>query len=1008
MSIGEWLDSAIADSAHLAVSAPTTSPPADVELVRSSPQADDRQTKQVDTRSPRPLDQELAEVKKRLEELGRQIARPAHEDAAKAPAQAEDASLRRLASEAAEINRQRDQLMASGLADSHPGSRRAMTPAAPAGPLDNALQEIAERQRALDVEDAVPRRPASPPEPHHPPISTQLELQLRQINSQIETLRCCGVEQTVEALRGDLAAIGLIVKDAMPRQAIEALEAEMHALTARIEDKRHGGADDSALARLEAGLSEVRDALRTLLPAEQIAGLDVAVQGLSQRIDHIAAGSQGPAKLQELESSISALRQFAARIASDETLAKLFDEIYRIGRKIDQIASSTEGENDILASIERQIVTLADALQSHNESGAHTSQFEAIVKEMTTHIDGLKSPGADQSTIGQIEDRIAKLIDKLDSSDSRLGNIETIEKSINRLIERLEVEPAITAPRTDAPEPAQVEALKRDVQRTQDTLEAVHGTLGQVVDRLAVIETGLRGGGTKAAEVTNFPPEDSSAPPNVARVEPGPACSEPARSDRQPIDPNLPPDYPLEPGSAHERNRSASAGERIAASEAALGTAKPASLSGTAGKSDFIAAARRAAQAAAIEAVGRPDKQSASNTQTCGTETSQGSSWRQRLRLLLVGTGLIVISFGSLHLALNYARWVPGSGEPIAAVPPRSGGSIDATETPAMPYERADAALPAAPAAPAATIEPPTLFMPGNAMPLPASASSLPAAIREAVNPQSLNAGPDQTGSISRPIPPANAFVAETTRGNASPADRLPVAIGAAGLRNAALKGDAAAAYEIGLRFAEGRLVPQNLAEAAEWFERAAKQGLVPAQFRLGGLYEKGLGVKKDPEIARRLYTAAAEAGNAKAMHNLAVLHAEGLDGRPDYQTAAKWFRKAAEHGVADSQYNLAILYARGIGVPANLAEAYKWFTIASRSGDKESAKKRDEIATRLDPQSLAAAKLTAQNWDVEPQPEEATSVKVPVGGWDEAANPVPDRRRPVAAKADQRPPRLP
>jgi localization factor PodJL len=163
-------------------------------------------------------------------------------------------------------------------------------------------------------------------------------------------------------------------------------------------------------------------------------------------------------------------------------------------------------------------------------------------------------------------------------------------------------------------------------------------------------------------------------------------------------------------------------------------------------------------------------------------------------------------------------------------------------------------------------------------------------------------------------------------------------------------------------RYAEGRGVAQNLANAAEWFERAAKQGLAPAQFRLGRLYEKGLGVKKSLETARRFYVAAAQAGNAKALHNLAVLYAEGIDGKPDYQAAARWFGKAAGYAFADSQYNLAILYARGIGVEQNVAEAYKWFALAARDGDMESAKKRDDLGARLDRQSLNAAMAAIQS----------------------------------------------
>jgi localization factor PodJL len=223
--------------------------------------------------------------------------------------------------------------------------------------------------------------------------------------------------------------------------------------------------------------------------------------------------------------------------------------------------------------------------------------------------------------------------------------------------------------------------------------------------------------------------------------------------------------------------------------------------------------------------------------------------------------------------------------------------------------------------------------------------------------------------------------------------DKLPATI-TGGLRAAATKGDPAAEFEVAIRLAEGRGMPQNFAAAAEWFERAAQRGLVPAQFRLGGLYEKGMGVKKDLEAARRLYLAASNAGHAKAMHNLAVLYAEGVDGKPDYQAAASWFRRAADHGVTDSQYNLGILYARGIGVETNLAEAYKWFALAAREGDRESAKKRDELGAKLDAATAVAAHAAVRTWAAEPQPEAATQVKTPAGGWDGTPAAAPAKRR--------------
>jgi localization factor PodJL len=214
----------------------------------------------------------------------------------------------------------------------------------------------------------------------------------------------------------------------------------------------------------------------------------------------------------------------------------------------------------------------------------------------------------------------------------------------------------------------------------------------------------------------------------------------------------------------------------------------------------------------------------------------------------------------------------------------------------------------------------------------------------------------------------------------------LPPAIGSKTLIAAAQAGDPGASYEIAIRFAQGRNAAPDFARSAAWLERAAQAGLAPAQFRLGSMYEKGLGVRKDFAEARRLYMAAATKGHAKAMHNLAVLYTRGIDGAADYGAAVEWFRKAAAYGTVDSAYNLGILYARGAGVERDLVESYKWFALAAKGGDKDAAHKRDEVAKGLDPAPLESAKASAETFVAVPQPDEATSIKAPAGGWDQVA----------------------
>ncbi len=213
-----------------------------------------------------------------------------------------------------------------------------------------------------------------------------------------------------------------------------------------------------------------------------------------------------------------------------------------------------------------------------------------------------------------------------------------------------------------------------------------------------------------------------------------------------------------------------------------------------------------------------------------------------------------------------------------------------------------------------------------------------------------------------------------------------PESIGPEALRQAAANGDARAQFEVAAIYTEGRAVPEDLAQAAVWYERAAAQGFAPAQYRLGNLYENGRGVTKDLQQARLWYQRAAEAGNRMSMHNLAALYAGGELGKQEFGSASEWFEQAAARGMKDSQFNLGMLYARGLGVKQDMQTSYKWFSLAAARGDQDAAKARDDIA-----RSLPADEMTRLNAEIaawKPQPVDMAANYAPIGTWNPSFDP--------------------
>ena len=83
-------------------------------------------------------------------------------------------------------------------------------------------------------------------------------------------------------------------------------------------------------------------------------------------------------------------------------------------------------------------------------------------------------------------------------------------------------------------------------------------------------------------------------------------------------------------------------------------------------------------------------------------------------------------------------------------------------------------------------------------------------------------------------------------------------------LRRDAEQGDASAQYNLGLTYDNGIGVPQDFAEAVQWYRRAAKQGLAGAQANLGVMYANGEGVPQDYVAAHRFLNLAGAKGNEK------------------------------------------------------------------------------------------------------------------------------------------------
>lgn len=792
----------------------------------------------------------------------------------------------------------------------------------------------------------------------------------------------------LDKLRTEIGNMSEALRDLASRGSIATLEQAIRGLAQKIEASRTEGIKDTVLQPLEQLVSELRYSLTEIDPRMTIKGLDGELKRLGTKLDDLGQAGIDPVAFQNIQSQTQEIRDLLTAAAArplpveriERQVAQLAESIDRsraawhepgayayddrasafdkIEERLDAIAAKVEEaitearDQSQYEALSRRIDDVQHGLAARIaevRSGPDPRPLEDLVRGLAQKLESARQPQADSQAIEALEQQIAELAHRLDASNAGFSSLTSLESTISHLLAELE---KTRGAAFEAAENAadhldlQSSGIGHDMQRlravqdetdrrTVSTLNAVHETLEKVVDRLAMVEEELslrpkqQGELLASGQAPVFAPaeRDSFKVPQVG------AGDLAARrvGDRTSAIPSAAAleEFLIEPGSGFPGRREGTNGETR--QERAVEPEAPAT------RSDFIAAARRAAQAAQMESAAAVAQ---SHARSIAPKDNAGLIGQTR-NFIAQHKRPVILSLAALFVAIGAYAVVKTMGHPQSA-------SLSMNIAP-----------------PAATMAASQASSPQIAAPAQMTAAALdPSPTQSSAQQASPSVDPMATGSIGKP---------QDTGRDVTQSD--PEA--------AAEAGDPRAQFVLATNYAEGRHVARDLAAAAQWYAKAAAQGLAPAQYRLASFYEKGLGVEHNLGPAKAWYQRAAEQGNIRAMHNLAVLAADGgEDGRPDYATAAQWFKKAAEYGVRDSQYNLAVLLARGLGVPQNFVSSYMWFAIAAAQGDDDAARKRDDVGARLNANELAAAKAMAAAFHAKTPDPAANDVQPPTGGW--------------------------
>ena len=800
---------------------------------------------------------------------------------------------------------------------------------------------------------------------------------------------------------------------------------EINQLADRIEQVRHASEHAGAQAQSVAAGTAQRE-LRDI--EGRILGLLKEAQG--------ALVSQSSATTQDLQRLRGEIASTNKRLDDVKTATASERDVHALRVAVEQLSTRVAQGPDTrpLAEMDRRIADITRKLEQNQSAARNLPQFgelERRIAELDHRLGEAMRLQGDGHALTALEQQLASVNDRVGRTEQQLGNLETMERAIRQLYDGLEESRGMVAQAAEdaatraadrvmaahqataaqaSPELRALEDGLRAVrdsaansdQRNQETLEAVHETLEQIVNKLTELETSSAGH-QLAANMAQQAMEPHAQPvwsvPESAPVETQsqPAFFDPAGFFPEPVFSDPPP-------AAEAFNPSPPAPEALGQPELAAPAPAMPDFSANSQEpdepaDDFIAAARRAAQAAAGRAspIGteqRPPLKSGANSrfkfslpflkgqtkqqpitfvggkqviaEAKPAKSDAGSNKRRKLIL----AGIVLLAAVS---AFTFN---------IMSKSSKSAKQSTMIETPVEPVQHNVAAL-----SDKGTVDSLTVTATGPGGKTVDIASD---GLVDNIVTGSLPAVAQTNAAL--PVQKTDASLASIVAEPGSSVEQSEIPqpeVGSQALREAAAGGDAKAQFIIASRYLDGQGLEQNLPEAAKWYQLAASRSLAPAQYRLATLFERGKGVPQDVATALLWYERAAASGNIKAMHNAAVIAAGNLVGTPNYDKAFHWFKEAAEHGLKDSQFNLAVLYERGLGTKIDKPEALFWYTMAGRQGDKDAGKRGTQLAAGLSGSDVAAVNARINSWSPVAALDEANVVAVTDSSWNSDAQAV-------------------
>jgi localization factor PodJL len=351
--------------------------------------------------------------------------------------------------------------------------------------IDEAIEDIAERQSELDFAVAGPRRRRERErEPEREQTgqtgSHSLKRELSKLADRLADLQRGAAESVsaadIGSLRADVAHIARGLSALAPRESVEQIEAAVATLARKLNDARANGMADDFVAPVETMIADLKRSIIGSAPTAALEAIERRLGALTRNVEALAEVRVEPDAIANLLEHSNDIRQMlAAAAANRPNVEGVEKRIADLGARIDRILERGQ-TNAGLDAVTQSVAQIRADLEQQNPLKA--------IKALDGRIDALARKIDEAASKTDVDDHFHKLGKRLDAMHRDLAERAPEARRLEEMFQALQ---ARIDHARNAPGPVEMNDLVSQLMARLD--QAVHAgadpaTVAQLEDQI--------------------------------------------------------------------------------------------------------------------------------------------------------------------------------------------------------------------------------------------------------------------------------------------------------------------------------------------------------------------------------------------------------------------------------------------------------------------------------------------------------------------------------------------